>query len=114
MAKKYEYDLIIVIINRGFSDYIVEIAREVGATGATIINARGTSIYETEKFLGIDIQPEKEIVLILVKKEERNKIMIDISAGANLNQEGKGLCFSLPVSDLKGISHLFSKSKNND
>jgi nitrogen regulatory protein PII len=114
MIKKYENDLIITIVNRGFSDYVVETAREAGATGATIINGRGTSIHETDKFLGISIQPEKEIVLILVKKENCNKIMTEICAAASLNQEGKGLCFSLPVSNLKGVAHLFKKPKKDE
>jgi nitrogen regulatory protein PII len=113
MAKIYENDLIITVVNRGFSDYVVETAREAGATGATIINARGTSIHETEKFLGVAIQPEKELVLILVRKNDRNKIMSEICAAANLNEEGKGLCFSLPVSNLKGVAHLFDKTKKD-
>lgn len=113
MAKKYEHDLIITVVNKGFSDYVVETGRQAGATGATIINARGTSIHETDKFLGISIQPEKELVLILVKKENRNKIMTEICVAANLNQEGKGLCFSLPVSDLKGVAHLFEKPQKD-
>lgn len=114
MVKKYEYDLIITVVNRGFSDYVVESAREAGATGATIINGRGTSEHERDNFLGISIQPEKELVLILVKKVERNKIMTEICANSNLNQEGKGLTFSLPVSDLKGVAHLFTKKKKKD
>ena len=113
MAKRYKYDLIMVVVNRGFSDYVVETAREAGATGATIINARGTSIHETQKFLGLNIQPEKELILILVNKDERNKIMTEICAAANLNKEGKGLCFSLPVSDLKGIAHLLKNPKKD-
>lgn len=114
MAKKYENDLIVTIVNRGFSDYVVETARQAGATGATIINARGTSLHETDKFLGISIQPEKEVVLILVRKENRNKIMTEICIASNLNQEGKGLCFSLPVSNLKGVAHLFEKPKKDE
>ena len=74
MAKKFEFDLIVTIVNRGFSDYVVDTAREAGATGATIITGRGTSIHETDKFLGISIQPEKELVLVLVKKAGRRKI----------------------------------------
>lgn len=109
--KKFEFDLIITIVNKGFSDYVVGAAREAGATGATILNGRGTSIHETDKFLGVSIQPEKELVLVLVKKSDRNKIMTEICAKANLNQSEKGLCFSLPVSNLKGITHLLNNVK---
>jgi nitrogen regulatory protein PII len=112
MKKKAEFDLIVTIVNRGFSDYVVETVREAGATGATIITGRGTSVHETDKFLGIAIQPEKELVLVIVKKEDRSKMMREICARANLNESGKGLCFSLPVTNLQGITHLLNNVEN--
>ncbi|MFA6860139.1 MAG: P-II family nitrogen regulator [Clostridia bacterium] len=114
MAKKYAFDLIVSVVNDGFSDYVVETARNAGASGATIIKGRGTSIHETDKFLGISIQPEKELILVLVKKEDRNRIMTEICASAHLNEQGKGLCFSLPVSNMQGIAHLLVNSQKED
>lgn len=108
MKKKYEFDLIVTIVNRGFSDYVVDAVREAGATGATIITGRGTSVHETEKFLGIAIQPEKELILVIVNKKDRNKMMREICLKANLNEPQKGLCFSLPVTNLQGITHLLN------
>ena len=62
-----DYELIVTIVNRGFNDVVMDAARQVGARGGTIINARGAGAHEAEKLFGIPIQPEKEIVLILVR-----------------------------------------------
>lgn len=104
--KDIKFELIVTITNRGYSDFVVEAARNAGASGGTIINGRGTGVHEKESILGVSIQPEKEMVLTLVKKEEKSKIMKVIVEGANLNKEGKGICFSIPVEDVAGINHL--------
>ena len=59
------HDLIVAVIARGFSDYVVSAARDAGATGATIIDGRGTAEAD-QQVMGISIQPEREVVLILV------------------------------------------------
>lgn len=108
---KKAFDLIITVVNKGFSDYVIDTAKKAGASGATIIHGRGTGIHEQDSFFGISIQPEKELVLILVFKEERSKIMAEISKQAHLNESGKGLCFSVPVNDVAGINYLIKKDK---
>ena len=60
------FELIITIINRGFSEDVVDAAKSAGAQGGTVLHARGTGVHEAEKFFGISIQPEKEMVLTLV------------------------------------------------
>lgn len=109
--KEQKYDMIVTIVNRGFSDYVIESAQRAGASGSTIILARGTGVRENEELLGIKIHPEKEIVLTIVPREVRNNIMKGICNDANLNLEGKGLCFSFPVNNLLGVSHNFKPDK---
>lgn len=109
--KNKEFDLVVVAINKGFSDYVVSAAREAGASGATIINGRGTGVHENDSVLGIKIQPEKELVLILTYRHSRAEIMKKICERANLNEVGKGMCFSMPVSDIAGINHLIQSKK---
>lgn len=106
MVLKQDFNLIITIVHRGFSDPVINIAKSAGAEGATILTGRGTSIHETDVVLGVQIQPEKEIILILVKKNLRRKIMKAITTHAGLSSEGRGLCFSIPVDEVAGISHL--------
>ena len=107
-----EFDLIVAIVNRGFSDLVMDAARAAGASGGTILHGRGTGVHEAEQFFGIAIQPEKEIVLILTRSDERRKIMAAIAEGAGLNTQGKGLTFSLPVDEDAGIVHLLSPAQN--
>lgn len=102
--------LIIAIVNRGYSDNVLQSAKQAGAEGATIINARGNSIHETDTVLGVNIQPEKEVVMIIVRKPLRKKVMREICKTSGLAEEGQGLCFSVPVDEVGGINHLLSKS----
>ncbi len=101
-----EFELIITIVNGGFSSTVVDSAKEAGAGGATLIKGRGTGIHETENFLGVQIQPEKDIIVILTPKADRTRIMQAICKNAGLDTEGHGLCFSVPVEDWSGICHL--------
>lgn len=104
-----KYDLIITIVNKGYSDYVVQASREAGATGGTIINALSSNSFETEKFLGVTIQPEKEIVLTVVQSSTKSKIMKAICESTNLDTIGRGMCFALPISKLTGINALTNK-----
>ncbi len=82
------FDLIVAIVNRGFSDLVMDAARAAGASGGTILHGRGTGVHEAVQFFGVAIHPEKEIVLILTRTEERHKIMAAIAEGAELNCAG--------------------------
>ena len=110
VTKKDEYDLIIAVIARGFADYVVSAARDGGATGATIIYGRGTADAD-KHVMGISLQPEREVVLILVKKSERKAIMQEIADKTSLLEEGRGLCFSLPVSEVYGLKRVAEQKK---
>lgn len=96
---KREYSLLMAIVKKGYSDEVMAAAREVGAKGGTIIKARGTGGHEITQFLGITIEPEKDIILILTKREKRSEIMKTIYEKAGLHTEGNGLILSLPVSE---------------
>jgi nitrogen regulatory protein PII len=105
---KSEFSLILTVVNRGFADAVVNAAREAGAGGGTIIYARGTGIHEVETFFAVSIQPEKEVVMTLVKKEETRAVMESIVKAAGLGSEGKGLAIALPVSNVVGIRAICS------
>ncbi len=99
-----EFEVIFCIVNQGFSDSVMQAARASGARGGTVISARGTAKEEVEKAYGIVIEPEKEIVLILVTKDIKEAIMHSIYKNVGLNTPGQGIIFSLPVDDVIGIS----------
>ena len=102
----YEFNLVLTIVNRGFADVAVDAAREAGARGGTVFYARGTGVHEIEKFFAISIQPEKEVILILVRKEQTQEVMHSIVQAAGLNTEGRGLSIALPVSEVVGVAEF--------
>lgn len=108
MEEKYE--LIICIINQGFADTVMKAARECGAGGGTILNARGTAREEAESIFNITITPEKELVFILTKIEDKDNILHAIYKKCGLDTKGQGIAFSVPVDDVVGIT----KKINNE
>lgn len=103
-VKQAETNAIFCIVNRGFTDLVMTAARKAGAAGGTVIHARGTSNKQIEKFYGLAVSPEKEIVIIVVKKEITDKILLAINAEAGLDSPGQGIAFALPVSSYYGIN----------
>ena len=102
MAKTNSTELIFCIINSGFSDLVMDAAKREGATGGTIFHARGTGNQEMEKFFGISITPEKEVVLIVVSSESKDRIVSAIYKDAGLDTKGQGIIITLPVSSVIG------------
>lgn len=98
------YEMIMCIIDAGFSETVMDAAKEVGARGGTVIHARGTANKEAEQFFNISIQPDKEIVMILVPAEIKDDVLHALYRSAGLKTEGHGIAFSLPVDDVVGIS----------
>jgi len=101
--KDTKYELLIVIANLGYSDLIMDAAREVHAAGGTVIHAKGTGIQAAEKFLGVTLVAEKELVLIVVKSKMKNDIMRAIMDKAGLDTDAKSIVFSLPVTGTAGM-----------
>ena len=92
-----KFELVICIVNAGFSQNVVEAARKAGARGGTIIRARGSANPEAEEFFGVTIQPDKELVLILVPSDIKDAVLTTVYKESGLSQEGQGIAFSLPV-----------------
>lgn len=90
-------ELIVCIVNAGFSQNVMDAARAAGARGGTILRARGSANPEAEEFFNIAILPDKEIVLILVPSSEKDTILKAIYKDSGLPTEGQGIAFSLPV-----------------
>ena len=92
-----KYQMILCIVNSGFSETVMEAAKEAGARGGTVIHARGTANKEAEQFFHITIQPDKEIVMILVTDGIKDAVLHALYQSAGLKTEGQGIAFSLPV-----------------
>lgn len=98
-----EFELLITIVNEGFSDIVMEAAKQNGARGGTVFKANGTGSKEFETFYGIEISPEKEVILIILKKSLKDDVMKAIYEVAGLETKGSGICFSTKLSDVAGI-----------
>ena len=101
---EFKHEVIFCIVNAGFSDAVMDAAKEFGAKGGTVIRARGTANQEAEKKFGITVQPEKEAVMILVKSEIKNDILHALYKAVGLKTPGQGIAFSLPVDNVVGIA----------
>ena len=101
---KYKHEVICCIVNAGFSDDVMDAAREFGARGGTVIRARGTASPEAERLFNIAIQPEKEMVLILVESKIKDDILHALYKAVGLKTPGPGIAFSMPVESVVGLS----------
>ncbi|MDR0525916.1 MAG: P-II family nitrogen regulator [Spirochaetaceae bacterium] len=97
-------DLIISIINQGYSDEFMTAAKEAGARGGTVIAARGLTSSKPVKFFGVSIQDEKEIILILSSRDKKTAIMEAISKAYGVNSQADGIIFSLPVDEVMSLN----------
>ena len=104
--KNTDHDLIVVISELGYTNLIMDAARKAGAYGGTVIHAKGTGMATAEKFMGVSLAQEKELIYIVVKTEQKNPIMQAIMEEAGLNTKAKAICFSLPVTDTAGLRLL--------
>ena len=56
---EYTHEAIVCIVNAGFSDTVMDTAKEVGAGGGTVLFARGTADLEAERFLRLPFSPKR-------------------------------------------------------
>lgn len=101
--KETKYELLVVIANQGYTDMIMDAAREANAPGGTVIHAKGTGTEKAEKFLGVSIAAEKEMIFMVARKEGKNAIMKAIMEKAGIHSEARSVVFSLPVTETAGM-----------
>ncbi len=97
------FHAITTIVEKGNAELVIDAAIKAGAKGGTIINARGSGVHETQRLFAMDIEPEKELVLILAEVEKTDAIMEAIRIGANIDEPGRGILFVQEVQRAYGI-----------
>jgi len=98
-----KYELLVVIANQGYTEQIMDAARKARASGGTVIHAKGTGSRSAEKFLGVTLVPEREIVFIVARTDRKNDIMRSIMDEAGVDTKAGSIVFSLPVTDTAGM-----------
>ena len=103
MKNKNGYHLLITIVIEGYAEKVMNVAKKCGANGGTVIRGREIGSKSGFKFFNVQVEPEKDILLIVCKDEDKNKIMEGILEKYGANTEAKGLCITLPIDNTVGI-----------
>ena len=103
MKNKNGYHLLITIVIEGYAEKVMNVAKKCGANGGTVIKGREIGSKSGFKFFNVQVEPEKDILLIVCKDEDKNKIMEGILEKYGANTEAKGLCITLPIDNTVGI-----------
>ena len=112
--KTNNHEVIFAIVDSGYAEDVMDLAREEGARGGTILNARGVAREEAAAFFGITLHAEKEILMIVVERSIRDRILNVIYKEMGMAKKAKGIAFSLPVSDVAGLVQLEEKKEKTD
>ncbi|MCC5910805.1 MAG: P-II family nitrogen regulator [Clostridiaceae bacterium] len=97
------YNLIFVVVDRGKAEFVVDAANKAGSRGATIVNARGSGIHETSKLFSMEIEPEKEIVLIISECHLTEAIATSIRNALEIDKPGNGIIFIQDINKTYGL-----------
>lgn len=102
--KTNDYEVVFAVVNSGYAEDVMDIAREQGVRGGTILNARGVVREEAAAFFGITLHQDKEILMMVVEKEIRDQVLNAIYKQMGMAKKAKGIAFSLPVTDAVGLA----------
>ena len=103
MKKEREYSLLVTAMQKGFAEEAAEAARSAGAAGGTVLSAATLNDKKAEQLIGVTLQKETDILLILVKNEAKDAITRAILQKTGLKTDGGGIVFSLPVDEIAGV-----------
>lgn len=98
------YEVIFAIVNAGYAEDAMSVAREQGARGGTIISGRGVAREKDAAFFGITIHAEKELLMLVVEKDIRDNILHALYKQMGMQQEAQGIVFSMPVTEAAGLA----------
>jgi len=98
------HEVIFAIVNAGYAEEAMHVAREQGARGGTIINGRGVAREKEAAFFGFTIHAEKEILMLVVEKDIRDQVLHALYQQMGMQQKAQGIVFALPVAEAAGLS----------
>ena len=103
------HEVIFAIVNAGYAEEAMDVAREQGVRGGTILNARGVAKANEAAFFGITIHHEKEILMMVVEKNIRDNVLNALYKEMGMAKKAQGIVFALPVSDVDGLVEVEQK-----
>ena len=112
--KTNNHEVIFTIVNSGFAEEAMRVAREQGVRGGTILGARGVVNENAAAFFGITLHADKEILMMVVDKDIRDKVLNALYKEMGLGKKSQGIVFSLPVSDVAGLAMPVEEKKEQE
>jgi nitrogen regulatory protein PII len=107
--KSSNYEVIFAIVNDGYAEDVMAVAREQGVRGGTIISARGVAKEDAASFFGITVHTEKEMVMMVVPEDIKDNVLNAIYKEMGMAKKAQGIAFSLPVTDTAGLVEQVEK-----
>ena len=107
-----KFKLILAFVKPSITDKVVDAMKEAGATGATIIPARGTGIHEAKSFFGLSIEDQTEIIVFLVEEHVVENLMKVIQKAGKFDKPGTGIALVLPIEHTAGLESQMKKFKD--
>ena len=108
------HEVIFAIVNSGFAEEAMNVARQQGVRGGTILNARGVAREKEATFFGITVHAEKEILMMVVEKDIRDKVLNALYSRMGMANKAQGIAFSLPVSDVAGLAPMVQETETEE
>ena len=112
--KTNNHEVIFAIVDAGFAEDVMAVAREQGARGGTILSGRGVAREEAVAFFGIPLHSEKEILMMVVEKSIRDNVLNALYKSMGMAKKAQGIVFSLPVSDVAGLVQIEEKAESTE
>ncbi|MEN8263687.1 MAG: P-II family nitrogen regulator [Nitrospirota bacterium] len=106
-----KFKVILASVKADITDRVVDAAKEAGATGATIIPARGTGIHEAKTFFGLTLEDQSDIIMFLIEEHVVNTILDAIKTAGEFHKPGTGIAFVLPVEHVTGLESQMERFK---
>ena len=113
-VKTNNHEVIFAIVNSGFAEDVMGVARENGARGGTILNGRGVIDENAAAFFNIALNADKEILMMVVEKGIRDNVLNAIYKEMGMDKPAHGIAFSLPVSDVAGLAPAIAEKKETE
>ena len=107
-----QFKLIMAFVKPNITDAVVDAMKEAGATGATIIPARGTGMHEAKSFFGLSIEDQTDIIVFLVEEHVVENLMKVIHSAGKFDEPGTGIAFVLPIEHIAGLDSQMKKFKD--
>ena len=109
-----DFKVILASVKPDYTDHVVDAGKAAGATGATIIPARGTGIREAKSFFGLTLETQTDIIMFLLGSHLVDPVLQAIQNAGEFHKPGTGIAFVVPVDQVIGLESQLSAMESGD